>query len=258
MAERRMIARKIIDTDIFLDMPITTRLLYYELNWRADDDGFVSSPKKILRSAGCSDDDLRILITKQFVIPFESGIVLIRDWKIHNYIRMDRYNETVYRDEKSTVMLDESNRYVSGIPTVDQRLTQVRLGKVSKGKDRLVEESEERGAETTENNDLFEKFYSCYPYKTKKPAAEKAFKKIKVNDSLFTAIMDGLEKWKQSDQWAKDRGAYIPHPSTWLNNRQWEDEIPKFKDATTQYTPEEMNAFEDDPGELLNRIGGAR
>lgn len=137
MAERRMISRKIIDTDAFVDMPITARLLYYELNWRADDDGFVSSPKKILRMAGCSEDDFRILIAKQFLIPFQSGVVLIRDWRIHNYIAKDRYKETIYTDEKNQVLVSENGMYTRCIQIVDECETQVRLGKDRLGEDRV-------------------------------------------------------------------------------------------------------------------------
>lgn len=139
MSERRMISRKIVDTDGFMDMPITARLLYYELNWRADDDGFVSSPKKILRSTGCSDDDLKILIAKQFVIPFESGIVLIRDWRIHNYIQKDRYHPTIYGEEKAQVIVENNGMYTKCIQGVHEMDTEVRLGKVRLGKERIEE-----------------------------------------------------------------------------------------------------------------------
>lgn len=161
MAERRMFAKAIIDSDAFLDMPITARLLYYDLAMRADDDGFVNSPKKILRMIGCSVDDMKILVAKKFVIPFESGVVVIKHWRIHNYIRKDTYNETTYKDEKKQLVLDENNAYtvnpdkrevlpdttdnslwtdrrriVDGSSTgrgrvVDGSSTQVRLGKVS-------------------------------------------------------------------------------------------------------------------------------
>lgn len=133
-----MISRKIVDTDEFVDMPVSARLLYYELNWRADDDGFVSSPKKITRMAGCSEDDLKILTAKQFIIPFNSGVVLIRDWRIHNYIRSDRYSETLCKDEKKHVFIDPNNRYLqcntNGRPNV---IPTVNTGKDRLGKDRL-------------------------------------------------------------------------------------------------------------------------
>lgn len=141
MAERRMFAKRIIDSDMFVEMPVTSRLLYYDLAMRADDDGFVDAPKKIMRMIGASDDDLRLLISKQFLIPFETGIVVIRHWKIHNYIRTDRYRPTPFNDELSKLAEGQGREYVlksekkeNGIPTVYQRYTQVRLGKDRLGK----------------------------------------------------------------------------------------------------------------------------
>ena len=111
MARRRMFNLDIIDTDLFIEMPQSSRLLYYELCMRADDDGFVSSPKKIQRVVGCSDDDFKVLITKKFIIPFETGVVVIRHWKIHNYIQKDRYKETLYSEEKRLLSQEENGAY---------------------------------------------------------------------------------------------------------------------------------------------------
>jgi hypothetical protein len=144
-----MFAKTIIDSDAFIDMPVTARLLYYDLSMRADDDGFVNSPKKIMRMVGASQDDLKILIAKKFIIPFDNGVVVIKHWKIHNYIRKDTYNETPYKEEKALLELDENNAYrltsdmnevaVENTSTergrlVDGTSTQDRLGKDSIGK----------------------------------------------------------------------------------------------------------------------------
>ena len=129
MAERRMFAKTIIDSDAFLDMPLSTQALYFHLSMRADDDGFINNPKKIQRMIGASEDDTRLLIMKKFIIPFESGIVVIKHWKIHNYIRSDRYKETVYLEEKATLNTDNNKAYTIGIPDGNQMDTQVRLGK---------------------------------------------------------------------------------------------------------------------------------
>ena len=141
MAERRMFAKKITNSDAFLDMPLSTQTLYFHLNMEADDDGFNSSPKKVQRMIGASDDDLKLLIAKKFIIPFESGIVVIKHWKIHNYIRNDRYKETVYLEEKSLLEIKQNNGYTLkneiGIPNGYQMDTQVRLGKVSLDKDSI-------------------------------------------------------------------------------------------------------------------------
>jgi hypothetical protein len=134
MAERRMFAKTIIDSDAFLDMPLSTQSLYFHLSMRADDDGFINNPKKIQRMIGGSDDDLKLLIAKNFIIPFESGIVVIKHWKIHNYIRNDRYKETVYQEEMAMLNVKENKAYTLGIPNGYQMDTQVRLGKDSIGK----------------------------------------------------------------------------------------------------------------------------
>lgn len=136
MAERRMFAKTIIDSDAFLDMPLSTQALYFHLSMRADDDGFINNPRKIQRSIGCSADDLKVLTAKNFIIPFESGVVVIKHWKIHNYIRNDRYKETVYQEEKALLEEKDNKAYTLGIPDGYQMDTQVRLGKDSLGEDR--------------------------------------------------------------------------------------------------------------------------
>lgn len=145
MAERRMFAKTIIDSDAFLDMPMSARLLYYDLAMRADDDGFINSPKKIMRFVGASIDDLNILAIRKFIIPFDNGVVVIKHWRIHNYIRKDRYIETTYVDEKALLEIDENHAYklVNGEKKtlVDQRSTDglplVDVGKDRIGKDRI-------------------------------------------------------------------------------------------------------------------------
>lgn len=143
MAERRMFAKTIIDSDAFLDMPISARLLYYDLAMRADDDGFVNSPKKIMKFVGASLDDMNILIARKFVINFDSGVVVIKHWRIHNYIQSDRYNETKYKEEKAMLEFDENKAYrlmdTECIQNVSKVDTQVRLDK-----DRLVKNIEDK------------------------------------------------------------------------------------------------------------------
>ena len=134
MAERRMFAKPIIDSDAFLDMPLSTQALYFHLSMRADDDGFINNPRKIQRVVGCSDDDLKLLAAKNFIIPFASGVVVIKHWRLHNYIQKDRYKPTVYVDE-----MDQLKQKTNGVYTLDTECiqdvssleTQVRLGKDS-------------------------------------------------------------------------------------------------------------------------------
>lgn len=133
MAERRMFSKTIIDSDDFLELPLSTQALYFHLAMRADDDGFVNSPKKILRMIGAAAEDMKLLEEQNFVLPFESGVVVIKHWKIHNYIRNDRYKETLYTDEKSQLRQEQSGAYTlnqdSGIPLVYQTDTQYSIAK---------------------------------------------------------------------------------------------------------------------------------
>lgn len=134
MAQRRMFSRKITDTDKFIEMPATTQNLYFHLNMNADDEGFVDRVSIIQRMIGASGDDLKLLIAKGFVIPFESGVVVIRHWRIHNYIQADRFQPTIHQNEKSQIEYDETKianikRLGECIQNVYKADTQVRLGK---------------------------------------------------------------------------------------------------------------------------------
>lgn len=134
-----MFSLDIIDTDMFLDLPVSSQALYFHLGMRADDDGFVSSPKRIAATVNASADDLKLLVAKGFIIPFESGVCVIRDWQLNNLIRKDRYSPTLYTAEKSMLSLDgERYKLTLGLPNgnqmVDQRLTQDRRGKDSQVK----------------------------------------------------------------------------------------------------------------------------
>ena len=188
MAERRMFAKTIIDSDIFLDMPLSTQALYFHLSMRADDDGFINNSKKIQRMIGCGDDDLKLLIAKKFLIPFESGVVVIKHWRIHNYIQNDRYTETNYKFEKSTLNIDENKSYTfeetgrkliknkivnvknelppncihDGYTTDTQdRIGKDRIGKDRIGKDKLEETIGDSCSSIEKNLEVFKHFEKC-------------------------------------------------------------------------------------------------
>jgi len=229
-----MFSQDIVSSDDFLDMPISSQVLYFHLAVRADDDGFVS-PKMVMRVIGSSSDDLKVLITKRFLLPFESGVVVIKHWLIHNLIRADLYKETLYKKEKSMLGLNENGAYTElrdGVTEIKQieapkwlkqrrgelRTTNVpqtahRLGKVRLGKVRLGKVS------TTSD---FNSFWSTYPVKKGKGNAEKSWEKLKPD---LQTVLTAIEKQKQTDQWTKDNGKFIPYPATWLNGKRWEDEV---------------------------------
>lgn len=110
MADRRMFSKKIIDSDDFLDLPLSSQALYFHLSMRADDDGFVNNVKRIRGMIGASDDDLKLLFFRRFLIPFETGVVVIRHWKVHNYIQKDRYTPTDYQEELKQ-LVNKNNSY---------------------------------------------------------------------------------------------------------------------------------------------------
>lgn len=142
MAERRMFAKKITESDAFLDMPSSTQMLYFHLSMNADDDGFVNNPKKIQRMCGASDDDFKLLLAKSFVLLFESGVIVIKHWKMHNYIQADRYRPTDYVEEKSMLGLKKNKAYTLDVNKMDTKCIQdVSVGKDSIGKVRLGEDS---------------------------------------------------------------------------------------------------------------------
>ena len=169
MANRRMFSVDIVCTDKFLEMPASSQALYLQLGMKADDDGFVSAPKQITRMTNASEDDFRILVSKGYIIPFDSGVIVIKDWKVNNYLRRDRYTETRHLKEKSVleivndvyVISDKLNSASgSGIPdgnrVVSQVDTQVRIGKVN---DNIC------SPEPDERETDFKKIYAIYPKK---------------------------------------------------------------------------------------------
>ena len=141
MAQRRMFSKNVARTDVFIDMPQSAQNLYFHLGIEADDDGFVS-PKMVMRMLGSADDDLKLLIAKQFVIPFQDGVIVIRHWKVNNEIRQDRYKETQYVEHKKSLKLKDGvyDRTTGGRHlVVPEVVPMVDTGKDRLGKDRLEE-----------------------------------------------------------------------------------------------------------------------
>lgn len=141
MAERRMFAKTIVLSDAFLDMPLSARCLYFTLGMLADDDGFVNAPRSVMRQCGASDDDMKLLIAKKFVLVFDSGVIVIKHWRINNYLRSDRYVETKYIEEKATLTVDDSGIYHAGIPAGIPNNGIPSIGKDSKDKDSIDQDS---------------------------------------------------------------------------------------------------------------------
>lgn len=227
MPERRMFAKTIVTSDAFLDMPATARCLYFTLCMFADDDGFVNNPRSIMRQCGSSDDDMRILIAKHFVLLFETGVIVIKHWRIHNYIQKDRYHPTKYQEEKSLLTENKNGGYsmdTTCIRHVSKVDTEVRLGKDSIGK---VNNTKYLSANPTadevevvpQNEVWFTQFWEKYPKKVDKIPAKKVFDKKCKSEQNLKEILEGLERW--ISVWKEPK--YIPYPSAFLNKERYKD-----------------------------------
>ena len=245
MAERRMFAKTIIDSDAFIDMPLSTQALYFHLSMRADDDGFINNSKRIQRMIGASDDDLKLLFVKNFVIPFETGVVVIKHWKIHNYIRNDRYKETVYLEEKALLETKENNGYTLknnvGIPNGYQMDTQVRI-ELGKSKNNIGKDSIENNIVIANANDSvsksqleeeFETIWKEYPRKQGKANALKSYIKARKKGTTYEEVLIGLENYVKYITIERTKSQYIKQGSTWFNQECWNDDYTIRREVTT-------------------------
>ena len=252
MAKKRMFSLGVLDTDAFLDMPLSAQALYFHLNLRADDDGFIGSPKRITQNIGANIDDLKLLIAKRFVIAFEDGVIVIKHWRMHNAIKKDRYTETNYTEDLEMLDIKSNGAYTlrstDGAQLEHKRSTdgeqmaqtcsvdKIRLDKISKDKYREDNTMAENGPSSGKPDgsvkvldpveSWFTLFWKEYPRKVKKPDAFKAFKQKCRKSEDFDLIMNGLQKWTKA--WKDPQ--FIPYPATWIRNEQYNDEPPRTKE----------------------------
>lgn len=219
MASRRMFSNRIANSAKFLQMPAESQLLYFHLVLRADDDGIVES-YPVTRLLGLAPDNFKVLIAKGFIKQLnEDQVVVITDWHEHNTIRADRKVNSIYQHllkkvlpeiklispKPRTDVIDNSNR-VCGQST--DGISKVKLSKVN------IHTSEQ-----------FNSFWQSYPKKRNPGQAESAWKKINPDNELVDKIILSIGQHKQTDDWKKENGKYIPYPATWLNAKGWEDEL---------------------------------
>lgn len=238
-----MFAKTIIDSDAFLDLPLSAQALYFHLSMRADDDGFVNNPKKIQRMIGATDGDAQLLLQKGFLIAFNSGVIVIKHWKIHNYIQKDRYRPTVYRAEMAQLSTKENGGYTltnSPVSILDTACIQDVSRLDAQDRDRIGESphsppkggrrrySEHKTAPDWKPAD-FEKLWRWYPNgelprvatRGNRQRAIRAWDKLHPDDTLITTIAEALARQAATEQW--QRGVGIPHLSTYLNGYGWEE-----------------------------------
>lgn len=250
MAEKRMFAKTIIDSDAFLEMPMSARLLYYDLGMRADDDGFINSPKKIMKIIGASTDDLNILILRKFIIPFDNGVVVIKHWRIHNYIRKDTYTPTPYVEQRAMLTLDENKAYtmpnqVRG-RAVDEPLTQIRLEEIREVEVSVDKISEEEcNTHTREEVDfesIWQQTFDAYPKKTNHASSKYEWMKIlssvvennrKSVASLIWSAMHAYLKDYENKNPDDTNYRYIPTFNKWLTEEldYWMAEVERRKEC---------------------------
>lgn len=247
MADKRMFAKTIVDSDTFLEMPISARLLYYDLGMRADDDGFVDSPKKIMRMIGATNDDMNILITRKFIIPFDSGIVVIRHWRINNYLRSDRYTESIHLDEKSILAMDDNKSYLTQNEAISRGIP-LGIPVVGTEKKRIEEKrkdnnsSNEKKKHQIEVENLFDSLWKIYVRKEGKSQVNQ-----KSKEEIFNIGFDRMEKcitkYAQSKKGCDKK--YLLMGSTFFNGR-YKDYLEEGKVTEEPETVEEEKEMTDE------------
>lgn len=254
MAERRMFSKKITDSDAFIDLPSAAQALYFHLNQGADDDGFNNQIQAAIFKSHASVDDLKVLLAKNFVIRFESGVIVIKHWRMHNTLRKDRYNPTNFQEELSMLGIKDNGSYTlypqdderlpSGCQTVAKRLPQDSIDKDSIDKDSLIPpivppKGDAKPTRMEVLGERFERFWKVYPRKTGKGLAERSFIKYEPTEELTEQMIAKVREMAQTYDWQRDEGKYIPMPATWLNQKRWEDETNpvNLADAATPGKP---------------------
>lgn len=276
MAERRMMSKSIIKSDTFLDMPATTQNLYFHMLLDADDDGFINAPKSIMRMIGAKDDDMKVLAAKQFVIPFESGVVVIKDWKIHNYIQNDRYKPStlperdllnIQKDKTYTLKSDVSRMDTECIQTVSigkDRVGKDRLGKDRIGKDRVGKDSIDTLCHVS-HDDVDKSHIEIIEYlnlktgskfkPTTKPYVQAIRSRLKEGytvDDFKTVIDKKCREWKGTklEKYLTPKTLFAPsHFDTYLNS----NEMAAMTD--TERKVAELNALIDAVERGTNEVG---
>ena len=211
-----MFSKQITTSDAFVDMPISSQLLYFHLNMEADDDGFVANPKRITKMVGANDDDLKILLAKRFLLAFENGVVVIKHWLLHNAVRKDMYRETQYLEEKKSLQIKKNGVYTEvSNETVTEplhRLDKVRLDKVNT---------------MSEKSDAFALFWDAYPRKELKKKTKEIWDRKKI-DTHIDQILLFIQRAKQTDRWKK---GFIKQPPVFLNGECWDDDLSGYNDV---------------------------
>lgn len=242
MARRRMFSLDIVDSDQFIDLPISSKLLYYELGVRADDDGFVGNPKKVAKFADCTEEDIKVLEEKGFVYMFDSGILVIRHWTVNNQLRNDRYNPTYYMEEKKKLcknmdnkmyyLIDESG-LPNGIPLVDLDKNRKEENNIEKKKEEEFNSGQLKEEEYKSFGDSdidpkiksqFDSLWNKYPKKVGKKEALHYYNEAIKNGESFDIIKHGIEKYLEYLLENDPPDILIKNGFNWFKGNCWNDD----------------------------------
>ena len=239
MAERRMFTKKITDDDHFLNLSSPAQALYLHLSMNADDDGFCNQITASMFKAHASVTDLEALLKNRYIYQFDSGVIVIKHWRMANALRKDRYTPTAFKNEMSMLKVGENGAYKlpdnndvvaerlpNGCQMVAERLPQVSIGKISidKNINTNISCNENSEIEVLDQKEMwFESFWEIYPKHQDKKKAKQKFLKLCTDKKKYQEIMDGLRN--VLPMWAKKDTKYIPMPTTWLNGERWNDEV---------------------------------
>jgi hypothetical protein len=245
-----MLSKEVTETDAFLGLPFSAQVLYLHYCMNADDDGVVSNPLTLRRLTGCSGEDENILARMHFVIPFKSGVMVIKHWKIHNKIPKDRYHPTKYVDEIALLQLKPNDAYTlipegeqfvyssytDCIQDVSKLDTEVRLGKVSIGKYRKDTIADKVGECVPSRSGIeaeFEELWKLYPRKEGRKKALDAYRRAKKKGTTFEEVKAGILNYREYIEKENIEMQYIAYGSTWFNGERWHDEYVSTRQPTT-------------------------
>jgi hypothetical protein len=195
-----MFTKKITDSDAFIEMSSAAQALYFHLNQGADDDGFNNQVQMAMWKAHASVDDLKVLMAKNYIIRFESGVIVIKHWRMHNTLRKDRYTPTNFQDELQMLGIKDNGSYTLGCQVVAEGLPSgcLSIGKVSKVKESIVEGSVEDGATTTTTE---EDQLKCFGGKLGKGV-------VYLTDKQFSSLLEILG-WEGFDLYVEKLANFI-------------------------------------------------
>lgn len=234
MAQKRMFTMKIVDSDAFLDMPLSAQCLYFHLNMRADDDGFIGNPKRIMRTIGCHEDDFKILIAKRFILTFEDGVIVIKHWRMHNCISQNRYHETQYIDEKGKLLLKGNKAYslTHGEPLNDKGTIEAQSAEIPALPDSEADVDMQGGKKRNDYPTDFETFWKEYPKKADKGMAYKKYQTRIKSGYSPEELLSAARNYRMECERKHTSSDYIKHAKTFLGDATpFVDYLPKVNET---------------------------